>query len=164
MRIRRDKTAARCRGIITGILKTSLQNDDDSAVSSRNLTPKISSFEIFSLHRKVLQNADQPSLSQEIDNTEHSTSFTALDGTVACNIADYRCRLCGCHRQSVKRGQQTAQNVINKAIVDHTSPALCTPITTFATDMELFIQLHIGIINYFPAGKKPKLPLPLGIS
>ena len=116
----------------------------------------------FRCTEKVLQNADQPSLSQVVDNTGHSTSFTALE--VHCR-RQFRGLSLSLIRLSwtVKRRRQTAQNVINKAIVDHTSPALCTPVTPFAADMELSIQLRIGIIH-FAAEKTPKLPLPLGIS
>jgi len=51
-----------------------------------------------------------------------------------------------------------------KAIVDHTSPALCTPITLFPTDIEWsFLQrTRYNALHCQGGGKPPKLPFPFG--
>jgi len=50
-----------------------------------------------------------------------------------CNyFADWRQQMQDC--QDVRVNMMMTNN--NKAIIDHTSPALCTPITPFLADME----------------------------
>ena len=77
------------------------------------------------------------------------------------------CRAHYCDRQTDRLTDHATRSVTigriynNKAIVDHTSPALCTPITPFPVDP---ICSERVTVHCQWGRKPPKLPLPLGIS